>query len=374
MVVAALWAACLTTVPAGAQPGAIGTGGVRGLVRSADGLPVEGAEVSTAGMARPGESGSEGAFLLAGVPAGRVVIRARRIGFAPDSVEVTVRAGEEVVAELTLRRLAVALRPVVVTGRREVTGRMAGFYQRMSRGIGHFFTREAVERRNPGQMTDLFRMVPGARVETRGFNTSVRFRGSRCAPLVWLDGSPLYAGEFDLNSVDPRTFEGIEIYNGAASVPAEFQGNRSISSACGTIILWSRQGELRPKRRKKGEQSAAAEIAQLVQQLQVFTEDQVDRPATPDSSNLVRPLYPDELYAKLVPGRVLAEFIVDAAGEVDLDTFNVVSATHPGFVEAVRVALRSQPFLPALRQGGPVRQVVQLPFTFDPDSATPRRR
>ena len=373
VVVAALLT-CLTAMPAAAQKGEVGTGGIKGVVRDSSGTAVEGAQVSVKGVDIHGESGAGGEFLFAKASAGPMMIHVRRIGFLPESATVNVLAGTTINAEFTLRRLVVALTPVVITGRREITGRMAGFYQRMSRGHGHFFTREQVDKRNPANMTDLFRMIPGVRVDTRGFNNQVRFRGARCAPLTWLDGSPLYAGEFDLDSVDPRSFEGIEIYSGAASVPAEYQGNRSLSSACGTIILWSKQGELRPKKRKKGDLSPAAEIAQAVQQLTVFTSDQVDQQARVDSTRLQRPVYPDSLYNNMVPGRVLAEFVVDAKGAVNLDTFNVVTTTHPGFVESVRLSLREQSFFPAVRKGQPVQQVVQLPFTFLPDSTAVRKR
>ncbi len=366
--------ACLTSIPLWAQENVVGTGGVKGTVRDSTGLSVEGAQIFVTGSELRGESGANGEFLLANAKAGPLVIHVRRIGFAPDSTRITVLAGSNVSADVTLRRLAVQLSPVVVLGRKELTGRMAGFYQRMSRGHGHFLTREQVERRNPGNMTDLFRMVPGVRVESRGFTNQVRFRGGRCAPLTWLDGSPLYAGEFDLDSVDPRSFEGIEIYSGAASVPAEFQGNRSLSSACGTIVLWSRQGELRSKKRKKGELSAAAEIARMVEQLTVYTSQQVDREARVDSSRLVHPVYPDSMYMAMVPGRVLAEFVVDANGDVNLDTFNVVVMSHQLFIDPVRFALKDQKFIPALRKGQAVRQVVQLPFSFVPDSTVSRRR
>lgn len=366
--------ACLTSLPVDAQDNTLGTGGVRGNVRDGTGLPVEGAQVYVTGSDLRGESGANGEFLLANAKAGSLVVHVRRIGFAPDSALVTILAGSNVEVDVTLVRLAIQLSPVVVLGRREMTGRMAGFYQRMSRGHGHFLTREQVDRRNPGNMTDLFRMIPGVRVESRGFQNQVRFRGGRCAPLTWLDGSPLYAGEFDLDSVDPRSFEGIEIYSGAASVPAEFQGNRSISSACGTIVLWSRQGELRAKKRKKGEPSAAAEIARMVEQLTVFTAQQVDREARVDSSRLVHPVYPDSMFNAMAAGRVLAEFVVDANGEVDIDTFNVVGTTHVLFIDPVRFALKDQRFIPALREGRAVRQVVQLPFSFVPDSNITRRR
>ena len=157
-------------------------------------------------------------------------------------------------------------------------------------------------------------------------------------------------------------------------MPAEFQGNRSVSSACGTIVLWSRQGEPRPRKRKKGEPSPASQIAAMVEQLTVFTAQQVDRPAQVDSSNIIRPVYPDSMYSASASGQVLAEFVVSASGEVNIDTFNVVMATHASFINPVRFALKDQRFFPAIRQGKAVQQVVQLPFRFLPDSTVPRRR
>jgi hypothetical protein len=357
------------------QEGEIGTGGIAGTVRDSLGAPVAGALISVAGTTLVVESDEEGEFRLAKARVGEMSLRVRRIGFKPDTIRVMVVAGSTVPATFVLARVAVELAPLVVYGRRNVTGPIRGFYDRMSRGMGHFFTREQVERRNPMNMTDLFRMIPGARVESRGLGgSSVRFRGARCAPLVWLDGTPTYAGEFPLDALDPRTFEGIEIYSGPASVPAEFQGNRTMSSACGTVILWSRQGEYRIKKPKKGELSPAAMIEQLVAQQSVFTANEVDRPARADSSDLIQPIYPDSLFENAVAGRTVAEFVVNLQGDVVMETFNVVTSTHPAFSDAVRRALKDQRYFPAQRKGIVVQQVVQQPFDFQPDSTALRRR
>ena len=297
-------AVLVATVPStlSAQRGEVGTGGVSGVVKDSLGSPVVGAIVSVGGSTLTAESDEEGKFTLAKASPGELSLRVRRIGFKPDTVRVTVLAGGDHPITITLARLAVELQPLVIYGRRNVTGRMAGFYERLGRGMGHFLTREQIERRNPMNMTDMFRMIPGARVETRGLgNQAVRFRGARQAPLVWLDGTPLYAGEFDLDSVDPRSFEGIEIYSGPASVPAEFLGNRMQSSAGGTIILWTRQGELRPKKKKAGEMSAAAQIQRMIEAQQVFSSTEVDQTAKPDSNDLIRPVYPDSLFDYAVP-------------------------------------------------------------------------
>lgn len=362
-------------LPVAAQKGEIGTGGISGTVKDSLGYPVVGARVSVAGTQLVVETDDRGQFLLAKASPGETSLRIRRIGFKPDTVRVNVLAGETVPATFTLARLAVELDPLVVYGRRNVTGRLAGFYERRDRGLGHFLTREQIDKRNPMRMTDLFRMIPGARVESRGFGTQlVRFRGARTPPLVWLDGTPLYAGEFDLDTVDPRSFEGIEIYSGPASVPAEFLGNRAMSSSGGTIILWSRQGELRAKKRKPGEPTPAEMIQRMVEQQTVWTAADVEQPARPDSSDLIRPVYPDSLYENGVPGRVMVEFVVDARGEVLMETFGVVTTTHTVLAESVRRAVRDQRYVPAMRHGVPVQQVVQQPFDFVPDSTTRRRR
>jgi len=361
-----------------AAPLAPGTGSVRGSVTTTFGLPIGGAYLRLSlpgrGTTTSVESDEDGKFNAVGVPSGTAWLVARRIGYRPDSVRVTVNDGETVESRVQLERIAVELDRVQVIGRRDVTGPMAGFYKRMGQGAGRFFTASDIDKRNASRMSDMFRMVPGMRIESRGFQSAIRMRGSRCAPLVWLDAQPLFAAEVDLDAFDPRSFEGMEIYSGAASVPVEFQGNQRMSSACGTIVLWSKRGEIRERKRKKDEPTPTMRIAQMLDKGEAFVATDVDALARPDSFNLVKPLYPDSLFDAQTPGRVIAEFVVSVKGEPDMDTFSAVTTTHRLFVEPVRRAVREQRFLPALRRGRPVPQVLQLPFDFVPDSTARRRR
>jgi hypothetical protein len=302
------------------------------------------------------------------------LLRIRRIGYRPESLLVQATSGSTVNATVNLTQVAIDLTPVTVVGRRDISGPMAGFYQRQASGRGRFITLADIEKRNALNMTDLLRTIPGFRVTSSGFRNNVRVRGSRCAPLVWLDGQGLFAGDVDLDAFNPMTFEGIEVYSGGASVPVEFQGNQRVSSSCGTIVLWSRQGEARAPKRKKGALSPAAQIALLLEESQAFLADDVERVAHMDSSRIIRPIYPDSLFEAQVSGRVLAEFVVRADGGVNLDTFSAVTTTHRDFVEPVRRALREQRFAPAVREGRGVQQVVLQPFTFVPDSTARRRR
>lgn len=369
-------ALAITAWPPLGQAHAQGGATIRGTVKNPAGLPMEGAQITLAGGA-PGTgaiTNERGEFTLSAPTAASALVRIRRLGFRPESVSVQPASGRMPDVNVTLERIALELAPVTVVGRRDLSGAMAGFYKRRSSASGRFFTREEIERRNAARMSDLLRMVPSLRVQPRGMQNSVRIRGSRCAPLVWLDGVPLSAMEFDLDSMDPSTYEGIEVYSGPASVPVEFQQNRSASSSCGTIILWSRRGTSRNTKLASRDAAASEKVAALVERNSAFLEHQVDTKARLDSALIVRPIYPDAMYDGAVPGHVLAEFVVTATGDVLLETFNVVLATDRAFVEPVRRAVKDQRFFPAMRGGVAVQQVVQQPFTFVPDSTARRKR
>lgn len=365
---AAVLASGVFVTRAGAQEGALGTGGLKGIVRDSMGLGIVGVEVTFPNSSLRAETDEKGEFVLAKVTPGILSMRFRRLGFRPDTVELMILAGKSVPLDVTLARLAVDLAPVVVVGRATLTGWRAGFYQRRGLGTGFFFTKDDIEKRNPGMMTDMFRSIPGAHVEpSRGIiQNRIRFRSCRTAPLTWLDGSPLAAGEFDLDAISPRSIEAVEVYAGAAMAPPQYRVSPAISSACGTILLWSREGEARAKRRK-GNVSAATELAQRVEKREVYTSKTVDVAARADQSKLPKPAYPNALFEAGIGGSVMAEYVVDAAGQVDLDSFSLVFATHPSFVDAVRDVLKDFQYTPAIVKGYPVAQVVQHEFKFVPD-------
>lgn len=95
----------------------------------------------------------------------------------------------------------------------------------------------------------------------------------------------------------------------------------------------------------------------------VYFEFQVEKPAEalPGGS---RPAYPAALSAAHVEGQVLAQFVVDTAGRVEIGTFKVLEATNVVFADAVQAALPGMRFAPAELHGRAVRQVVQQPFVF----------
>jgi TonB family protein len=340
-------------------------GTLAGTVRDSAGALIAGAEVTVAGTGLRAYTTGQGEFRLTNVPSGSVTVGVRRLGFSPALASIVIAPNQAAVVVVVVTPLAQALAQIVVRGDRrfEDYGRMAGFYQRKSRSSGgHFITREQIDQRNPAQLTDLFRSVPGARIHSSTFNNVVRFRGMRCAPLVWLDGFPATAGEFDLDALDPYIVEGVEVYLGIATVPPEFRWVRG-GGSCGAIVIWTGFEQRRRKQRLAA--TPPTELAKQIDEGRLFTADQVDVVARPDSGASVRPAYPDSLYRQHVTGQVLVEFIVDTTGLVVSGSASAISSTHALFTEAVRRALRDARFYPATIGGRKVRQLVLLPVKFE---------
>jgi len=360
------WAALLpvllisSALPASARiAGAQGT--ITGTVRDSTGAAINGAKISVTGIALTAESDDKGAFVLHAVPQGSASIHVRRLGFAPASANVVVASGTTAHVDFVVKQVAQALRAVVVNAKRprHYEGYLAGFNERRDRGFGRFITDDEIAERAPLRITDMLRMVPGLHISTNDPGQShVRIRGNSCWPSVWVDGASANAGEFDLDWLTPSDIVGIEIYSSIATVPPQFVDPLG-PMFCGTIVVWTRQGE--PRKKKP---ITAAQLAALVASLKVYTADQVDVPARADSSAPATPLYPDPLYKERVPGRVLAEFVVDTAGRPEPETIGVVSASDPRFAASVVHALAEARFHPAQLGGRPVRQLVQQPFSF----------
>jgi TonB family protein len=99
-----------------------------------------------------------------------------------------------------------------------------------------------------------------------------------------------------------------------------------------------------------------------------YFEFQVERPAAMMGAISLR--YPPMLRTAQVEGRVLASFVVDANGRVDLSTFKVLRSDHELFANAVRQALETAQYQAAEVGGRKVAQVVQQPFVFALDRSS----
>lgn len=347
---------------------------LRGIVRDSAGQGIAGVQVTLEASGRRAETGADGRFAFAQEVSVDEVVLLRRLGYQPERRLLSAAApGADLVVELTA--LPQRLAPVIVSGRDNIRGNLQGFYRRMDQGQGRFVTAEQIERRQSYTMRDLFRTVPGVRLETLRGRTIIRLRGATVGPQVYLDGVRMGGGELDIELLDPTTFAGVEVYSGDATLPPEFNQVSLSGQRGGAILIWTKEGRVQPRapRRRASDPSASSVVAAMVDAQEVYTEADVDTPARPDPSVPLDPLYPDSLYAAGVTGWVLAEFVVMADGQVRWETIDIVTTTHPLFGDAVRRALITARFFPATRQGRRVSQVVQMPirFTLPPRNGGP---
>lgn len=338
---------------------------VAGVVVAADGEHVAGAQVRLSGVASPVATTDDDGrfeFFVLGDSGTRPLV-VRRIGFRPETLAVRVVTPGDVRLEVRLVRAVQFLTSVLVEAdapdRRSIS---AQIHERQRRsGNGSFVYREDIDKMEVIRASEVLRRVPGVHVGTGGGNshTDVRLRTNACAPLFWVDGSPLVGNAFDVDQLTPSSIEAIEVYPSAATVPVEFRGPFR-SQGCGSIVIWTRQGERRPRRAL----ISADSISRLVDAARVFLPQEVDSEAR--LLAMPQPEYPDSLYRAKVAGAVVAEFIVDAAGRIVRESIGVVTASHRRFADAVRLALPEATFQAAVRRGHAVAQVMQIPVTFKP--------
>src|SRR5688572_17455516 len=336
-------------------------GVVTGLVCDSVGVGISGANLSLIGISGQVYSDADGRFRIQGVSPGDHRLVARRIGFRPETLAVALPPDRGVEVQIRLRAAAFQVAPVVIAERARIMGPMRGFWERKERGVGHFFTAEDIERRHPRAVSDLLRTLPGTRINYISGQSVITFRGMRCAPLIWVDGAPATAGYLDPDLFSITSLAGIEVYPGPATVPAELTWVRG-KSTCGVIAVWTKMPE---PRSRTAPRVSAETLVELIDSLRLYTSENVDTPAASDSAHPIRPAYPDSLFRAAVGGRVIVEFVVDINGRPDMGTFGAVLSTNHRFTEAVRHAVTAARFTPAWLGGKRVRQLMQLPFTFE---------
>lgn len=354
------------SLPARAQTTSV----IAGVVRdSASALGINGADVAISGTTSRARTSADGSYRLL-LPSGDApLLEVRRLGYRPAFVTLHGTASE---VDVVMAPVAQPLAPVMVRAQRGgYTGRLAGYYERLEHHAqGVFITRADIEREHPPQLTDLLQRSAGVHVSRgRPGAQGVRMRGRNCRPLTWIDGAPLSAVDVDLDTFSPTSLEGIELYFSATSTPPRYLASRG-QSECGTILLWTRSSDAFVERGSGT--TNAPELAEQVTAHAVYTSDEVDVPATMTTDGVVVE-YPVALRAGGASGVVLAEFIVGVDGGVEENSIGIVSETDPMFGDAVRSALHDARFTPARRRGVAVRQLVRLPFAFQPQSRAGRR-
>src|SRR5690606_4776188 len=132
--------------------------------------------------------------------------------------------------------------------------------------------------------------------------------------------------------------------------------------------IWTRATRARQRHEDVPQQvapAAAVDLDGLMAEGSVYTAASVDEPAVMQRGSRL-PYYPESLYDAGIGGRVLVEFVVIIVGKVEPATVRVVTASEPEFAEAVRSAIVSAEFSSPRIGAARVRQLVQIPFVFQP--------
>src|SRR5712691_11957293 len=253
-IIPALVGGLLWAVPLGAQDS---TGAITGrIIDGTTQQPLPSVEVAITGTPHRTLSRNDGGFLLSGVLAGVHRLRATRIGYGPQTQEITVTAGATATAQFMMEPAAAILEAVVVTGYGT---------QRREAITGSVSTIDA-NAANVGVVDNVNNMVQGRAAGVTiiqnngepGAGAQVRIRGGTSIsasnePLYVIDGVPInnvptepggfgVGGEpplprSPLNLINPSDIGSITILKDAAATA--IYGNRA---ANGVILIETKKG------------------------------------------------------------------------------------------------------------------------------------
>ena len=229
---------------------------IMGIVADTTKAPLVDAQVTAVKAKVTIRTDQRGIFILDQLPPGEELFWVRRIGYRPETFDVTLVVGDTVKVGIILAAAPLVLPELSVEAEGRVyTGKLTGFAQRMlhsGAARSSFLTRGDIEKQFPAQFID---MLVGAGMrrtrDRRGKDTLTCPRGvtspSR-APRVayYLDGA-LIADGGSMGAVDPimiesiirmepALIEAVEVYRSTAARPAEFNA----SGASCVVVIWTR--------------------------------------------------------------------------------------------------------------------------------------
>lgn len=271
-------------VPAGDEAGVAvretpraGPARVVGSARDAESSrPIEDAVITLRPIRSPGSEGqqpgveeepkplqaltdAQGRFVMTDVaPGTHYALELRHVAYGAVREPIWVPANRTLEVDLRVPPTAIEMEPIVVKAIRDRRLEIKGFYQRRDwgerLGLGHYFHREDIERRQPALITHMVDDVPGVRLECRFSHrartcdpTSTRNPLSCWRMNVYVDGILVLDGmqrpssaEMHLDEfVNPAEVGGIEVYPSSSSIAAEFGGS---TGQCGAVVIWTRGG------------------------------------------------------------------------------------------------------------------------------------
>jgi TonB-linked SusC/RagA family outer membrane protein len=231
------WILVLAALCAGSNLQAQTTGRITGHVAGEGGVPVSGAYVAVVGIDRSATTDSLGMYLLVNVPPGMRAVRARLVGYTPQTLRVNVVAGQTATLHFTLGSAAVQLEGMTVVAygeqeRRDIVGSVSSVPIERIADVPTMNAIQAIQNKVAGVDIVGSNYRPGA-------SMNIRIRGVRSMvatnePLFVVDGIPIAGG---IEDFDPANIESIEVLKDASATAA--YGSRG---ANGVVLLTTRRG------------------------------------------------------------------------------------------------------------------------------------
>ena len=187
----------------------------------------------------------DGTFAIDGLPLGMQIVRVRKVGYKVQYFSIRLAGGQEWNGKVAIKRLPQSLGEIVVVGKYGKppqyanTSKYDDFYRRRSRRVGRFLTKEEIESRAAGKISELLRSMTGVRI---GYTAplqseEIAFLGCPSDNVsVWIDGQKMTGtvGEI-LPLITPSDIAGLEVYQRQVLVPPEYRDN-----SCAAIVMWTR--------------------------------------------------------------------------------------------------------------------------------------
>jgi outer membrane cobalamin receptor len=216
------------------------TGTITGTVVDQNGEPLPGAQIVVVGTMKGSTTDAGGQYTIQNAPAGQIDVRAKFVGYKPQTQSIDLGAGETATIDFTLATDQLGMEEVVVTG---------SFSERskMESSVAITTLNSAkIEDQNAQSISDLMKAVPGMWVESSGGQggNNVFTRGLPSAGkltfvelnyngLPVLEGNDLDFGNTDQFFRSDKSIQTMESVRGgtasifAASAPAGIMNFRS---------------------------------------------------------------------------------------------------------------------------------------------------
>lgn len=259
----------LTGASAAIAKSGLRTTAIEGIALDTSGALLSDVQIELVGSGRSKRTAVNGSYQFDSVEIGTHKLRARKLGFQPESLVVqVVDRGTRADFMMTPAATTLAALTIIASRRGALTAPL-GFRQRMASSQGTFFTDSDMVRLRPRRVSDLMRKVGGLVVTVNGqvFSSrgTVTIKTDACkyGVPVFIDnvqvgggnmGDPesvtddalsrkpdfIGAGSTSRSTIDgvkPGDIAAIEIYSGPATAPATLGG---AASSCGAILIWTK--------------------------------------------------------------------------------------------------------------------------------------